>query len=204
MREMLNIEKYKEELIKMGVININMLAIEGNKPAICNDNYKIKGITCIFCGFKPDRCADDATSWLFSEYKEPKVDWSQVKVGTPILVRDDEDSDWNKRYFAGFKNRRVYAWMNGATSWLADSECSVNSWKYAKLAESDEIDNDGWILCNERLPETFEQKVKAYLTTNKEGMIGVSYYHHGWSNGYESVFDVIAWQPLPEPYREEK
>lgn len=67
-----------------------------------------------------------------------------------------------------------------------------------------EIDNDGWILCNERLPETFEPKAKAYLTTNKEGMIGVSYYHHGWLNGYESVFDVIAWQPLPEPYREEK
>lgn len=69
-----------------------------------------------------------------------------------------------------------------------------------------EIDNDGWILCNERLPETFEPKAKAYLTTNEDGMIGVSYYHHmcGWSNGYESVFDVIAWQPLPEPYREEK
>ncbi|MFR6561710.1 MAG: DUF551 domain-containing protein [Eubacterium ventriosum] len=67
-----------------------------------------------------------------------------------------------------------------------------------------EIDNDGWIPCNERLPETFEPKAKAYLTTNEDGMIGVSYYHHGWSNGYESVFDIIAWQPLPEPYREEQ
>lgn len=66
--------------------------------------------------------------------------------------------------------------------------------------------NNGWILCNERLPETFEPEAKAYLTTNENGMIGVSYYHPmcGWSNGYESVFDVIAWQPLPEPYREEQ
>lgn len=63
-------------------------------------------------------------------------------------------------------------------------------------------DNNGWIPCSERLPETFEPK--AYLTTNEDGMIGVSYYHHGWSNGYESVFDVIAWQPLPEPYEEEQ
>lgn len=63
---------------------------------------------------------------------------------------------------------------------------------------------DNWILCNERLPETFEPEAKAYLTTNENGMIGVSYYHHGWSNGYESVFDIIAWQPLPEPYREEQ
>lgn len=69
-----------------------------------------------------------------------------------------------------------------------------------------EIDNNGWIPCSERLPENFEPEAKAYLTTNEEGMIGVSYYHHmcGWSNGYESVFDVIAWQPLPEPYREEQ
>lgn len=65
-----------------------------------------------------------------------------------------------------------------------------------------EKDNNGWISCKERLPKTF--KAKAYLTTNEDGMIGVSYYHHGWSNGYESVFDVIAWQPLPEPYREEQ
>lgn len=63
---------------------------------------------------------------------------------------------------------------------------------------------DNWILCNERLPETFEPEAKAYLTTNEDGMIGVSYYHHGWSNGYESVFDIIAWQSLPEPYREEQ
>ena len=60
--------------------------------------------------------------------------------------------------------------------------------------------------CGDYMCSSCEQKVKAYLTTNEEGMIGVSYYHPmcGWSNGYESVFDVIAWQPLPEPYREEK
>lgn len=138
MREMLNIEKYKEELIKMGVININMLAIEGGKPAICNDNYKTKGITCIFCGFKPDRCVDDATNWLFSKYEEPEVDWSKVKVDTPILVRDYESSEWTKRHFAKYENGRVYAWKEGKTSWSAVNEHNVNSWKYAKLAESEE------------------------------------------------------------------
>jgi hypothetical protein len=135
---MLNIEKYKEELIKMGVININMLAIEGGKPAICNDNYKTKGITCIFCGFKPDRCADDATSWLFSEYEEPEVDWSKVKVDTPILVRDYESSKWVKRYFSEYRSGEVYAWKYGATSWTANNEYAVTPWKYAKLAESEE------------------------------------------------------------------
>lgn len=64
-------------------------------------------------------------------------------------------------------------------------------------------DSNGWIPCSERLPETLESEAKAYLTINKEGEMAVSYYHHSWSNGYESVFDVIAWQPLPEPYEEE-
>ena len=141
MREMLNIEKYKEELIKMGVININMLAIEGGKPAICNDNYKTKGITCIFCGFKPDRCVYDATNWLFSKYKEPEVDWSKVKVDTPILVSEDT-KEWYKRYFAKFENGVVWSFCDGRTSWSARKNNTIRndtiSWEYAKLAESEE------------------------------------------------------------------
>ena len=77
---------------------------------------------------------------------------------------------------------------------------------YEECKEDFNLENNGWIPCSERLPETFEPEAKAYLTTNENGMIGVSYYHPmcGWSNGYESVFDAIAWQPLPEPYREEQ
>lgn len=80
-----------------------------------------------------------------------------------------------------------------AAKMLIDAQPTINS-------------NNGWILCNKQLPENNKREAKAYLTTNEDGMIGVSYYHHmcGWSNGYESVFDVIAWQPLPEPYREEQ
>ena len=31
------------------------------------------------------------------------VDWSEVKVDTPVLVRDFEGAKWEKRYFAFFK-----------------------------------------------------------------------------------------------------
>ena len=63
------------------------------------------------------------------------VDWSKVKVDTPILVKQCEQDEWEKRHFAYFKDGRVYAWLCGATSWSADYECDTTDWNLAKLAE---------------------------------------------------------------------
>lgn len=78
--------------------------------------------------------------WLEKEYVEPEqqVDWSKVKVDTPILVKNTEKEEWQKRHFARFKNGKVYAWYDGLTSWSAAGEDDVNFWKYAKLAESED------------------------------------------------------------------
>ncbi|MFR7761643.1 MAG: hypothetical protein ACLU1S_01145 [Eubacterium sp.] len=136
MREMLNIEKYKDKLIDLEVIDVGKLAIEKGKPRICQNTI------CSDCTFhnkdKSDPCEELAVEWLFSEYEEPEVDWSKVKVDTPILVRDYESSEWTKRYFAKFEDGKVYAWKYGATSWTANNEYAVTPWKYAKLAESEE------------------------------------------------------------------
>ena len=74
------------------------------------------------------------------ECEEPEVDWSKVEVDTPILVRDNEDTEsatvvWLKRYFAEYKDGLVYAWTNGRTSWNEDK---MHGWNYAKLAEDEE------------------------------------------------------------------
>ena len=63
------------------------------------------------------------------------VDWSKVKVDTPILVKQYEQDEWEKRHFAYFKDERVYAWLCGATSWSADYEGDTTNWNLAKLAE---------------------------------------------------------------------
>lgn len=62
------------------------------------------------------------------------VDWSKVKVDTPILVSSDNKT-WFKRYFARYKDGNVYCWLNGKTSWTAIDEISIGNWNYAKLAE---------------------------------------------------------------------
>ena len=63
------------------------------------------------------------------------VDWSKVKVDTPILVRSYESTKWVKRHFAFFKNEKVYTWDGGLTSWTCDDINDSMSWKCAKLAE---------------------------------------------------------------------
>lgn len=136
---MLNIEYYKDELVELGIIDLGMLALVQGQPSICRC-----GIMCDECLFDNHNfsCYDDALNWLFSEYKEEKeekeVDWSKVKVDTPILVKDILKSEWIKRYFAKYENGKVYVWKEGKTSWTAINEHDVNFWKYAKLAESEE------------------------------------------------------------------
>lgn len=132
---MLNIEKYKDKLIELGVIDISKLAIKDGVP------YRCSGDSCDDCDFKNSKNGCyiyGCSEWLFSEYKEPEVDWSKVKVDTPILVRNNEDKEWMNRYFAKFADGKVYAWVCGATSWTVDDEYDVTFWKYAKLAESEE------------------------------------------------------------------
>ena len=70
------------------------------------------------------------------EYEEPEVDWSEVEVDTPILVTNFEDGKWRQRYFAKFEDGKVYAWVDGGTSWSSDNK--THKWNYAKLAENEE------------------------------------------------------------------
>lgn len=56
--------------------------------------------------------------------------------------------------------------------------------------------NNGWIPCSERLPE----KNTWVLVTRSNGIIDMDMYK---SRGWICIEDfVIAWQPLPEPFRE--
>ena len=71
----------------------------------------------------------DVVNGEFEEY----LDWSKVSVDTKILVSED-GKDWCRRYFAKYEGGRVYAFMDGTTSFTSSSESSL-SWKYAKLYE---------------------------------------------------------------------
>lgn len=62
------------------------------------------------------------------------VDWSQVAVDTPVLVRDDDSHTWGRRYFAKFEDGFVYVYPCGTTKWSSDNRDLI-PYMQAKLAE---------------------------------------------------------------------
>lgn len=61
--------------------------------------------------------------------------------------------------------------------------------------------NNGWIPCNERLPEVNRKSyLVTYRTSKGKYYVKELYYRYAgvWEGRYNG--DVIAWQPLPEPY----
>ncbi len=119
--------------------NFNDLYLTNEKPSMYDDVDEIRVGSCkkamsasafknILPKLKPNECISIAEELGI-------VNWSEVPVDTPILVSDLKGQDWDKRYFAFFKDEKVYAWVNGATSWSAEDDKDALPWTYVKLAE---------------------------------------------------------------------
>ena len=62
------------------------------------------------------------------------VDWSKVEVDTPIFVRNSITETWKCRYFAEYKDGKVYTWRDGKTSWSNVISDRPVVWMNAELA----------------------------------------------------------------------
>lgn len=74
----------------------------------------------------------------------------------------------------------------------------------AKLADMERSAEDcggGWILCSERLPEENEEVICCFKSGVVKALVLFNCKFHGKVYAYEKS-DIIAWQPLPEPYHE--
>ena len=126
---------------------IEILA-NGSTPGMDKKTKKLcecSEMDCTHCAFFSNsyggkNCCEDMGNWLNLEYKEPKkyIDWNSVPVDTPILVRDSESSDWERRYFSKYTNGHVHAWYDGKTSWSSKEKSDEIFWNYAKLAREED------------------------------------------------------------------
>ena len=184
---MKNYEKYKDEIKKCDGSNF------------CRDFVKphiLKSRSC--ANTSCDQCKMLQTIWLMEEYEEPKVDWSKVKVDTPILVRQGKNGEWLERHFAKYENGDVYAWVDGQTSWTGANEIK---WKYAKLAEVDwnKIEVDTPILVKDYEDGEW---IKRYFAEYKDGKV------YAWNGGRtgqtESYMTPWKYAKLSEDEEERK
>ena len=100
-----------------------------NCPFYCKDKNECD---CVEIELKnPDKALE-----IVMEY-EPKVDWSKVEVDTKVLVRNFNDKIWFPRYFAKYKNDKIYCFDYGRTSFTKEDTGFI-VWDYAKLYKGDE------------------------------------------------------------------
>ena len=186
---MKNYEKYADEIKRYS--DSQVLCDEIKIPFILEPIGKscARDIDC-------DTCQTLTTLWLLEEYEEPKepeepeIDWSKVKVDTPILVRDAENTEWLKKHFAKYEDGIVYVWNLGRTSWSAPNNKSVSAWQYAKLIEDEtesgvdwsevEVDTPILVRDNEDTESATVVWLKRYFAEYKDGLV------YAWTNGRTS------------------
>ena len=196
---MKNYEKYADEIKRYS--DSQVLCDEIKIPFILEPIGKscARDIDC-------DTCQTLTTLWLLEEYEEPKepeepeIDWSKVKVDTPILVRDAENTEWLKKHFAKYEDGIVYVWNLGRTSWSAPNNKSVSAWQYAKLIEDEtesgvdwsevEVDTPILVRDNEDTESATVVWLKRYFAEYKDGLV------YAWTNGRTSwnEDEMYGWQ----------
>lgn len=130
---MTNREKYAKEILDIACSG-SMVAVKNGVPCGCN------AIECSECDLHNGvGCDNNFIKWIKAEYIEPPVDWSKVPIDTPIWVRAQESDNWKRKHFAGLLGDSVKAFFGGGTSW---TETNTRDWRYAKLADVDDLDKN--------------------------------------------------------------
>ena len=128
---MTNYDYYIDEIMEYIGVNKNT----GKVVCCLND----ESFDCNDCVFNDIKCCKGAKkTWLESEYQST-VDWSKVKIDTPIYVKIRSTDKWTPRYFAEYLDGEVYAWNDGKTSFTTTARVP---WNYAKLAIKEESETD--------------------------------------------------------------
>lgn len=133
---MTNREKYAEQILDIATTGHSIAVDKKGNFHKCSD---MECKDCIFSRVKQGDgcCGEKIKEWSEQEYVEPPVDWSKVPVDTKVFVRDSDSEPWAPRYFAKFKDGKIFTWTNGATSFSRNRVCGSSWWNQGKLAEED-------------------------------------------------------------------
>lgn len=137
---------------------------------------------------------------LWLNYLYPDTDiYHAVAMAIKALKAQASLDDVSTAYENGYKQGKFETLKNGITVEIAIDYLRNNGW----LIEHDRIMTEGvWIPCSERLPET-DRKV---IVQTEAGLITDGRWTGDtwFTTDDYTCYKVIAWRPLPVPYREDK
>lgn len=99
----------------------------GEKYDVCAECYgKIKSIVeeMTYDGYR------DANE------EEPQINWNEIPVDTPVLVKNLSGDKWERRHFAAYDGLEILTWKDGKTSWTDGK--NIESWRHMRLANDPE------------------------------------------------------------------
>ena len=96
------------------------------------------------------------------------------------------------------------------TEWVNEKQSKIHSYYANKLTEILKLTeqyNNGWIPCKDRLPEDDSICIVTVEYPNNETMVDYGWFDRNgvcWFVGMHEfrTSNVLAWQPLPEPFKE--
>lgn len=138
----------------------------------------------------PSAVCDDCI-WHVCNYN--KVDWDADVADSDDLIIKGAKGIQDGLY--NIKDGKLFQYKaKGGT---------VRTYEIVPSAEAE------WIPCSKRLPENTAEW-KAYITCNESGAISTTYWADGWNcsrnsdgeiNREHELKNIVAWMPLPEPWK---
>ena len=123
------------------------------------------------------------------------------KAFEKILERFDAKKQYFQKFYEADGKTEEDEYINKATQLAFDDAKNI-------VQEVAEEYNGGWIACSERLPEEYGDYIVWWTDITRGQYYEIVEYepNNGWigdiPQSFEGKYSVIAWQPLPEPYKE--
>lgn len=100
----------------------------------CSEREFDSIMCCAFVKEYPEQAVEVVEQWSKDNPRE--IDWTKVPPNTPVLIRDEDDENWEKRMFAiCLPNAlsKFYCFSNGS-DW--ESAFELTLWQQCKLDDS--------------------------------------------------------------------
>ena len=122
------------------------------------------------------------------------------KTFEKILERFDVKKQYFQKFYEADGKTEEDEYINKATQLAFDDAKNI-------VQEVSEEYNDGWIACSERLPEDDSIFIVTVEYPNNKTMVDYGWFDRKnvcWFVGMQEfrTSNILAWQPLPEPFKE--